>query len=252
MDTNNEFPITAEVPDYIGHRQRLKARFASDRGRAMPDYELLELILMYAMPRKDVKPLAKSLIRHYTNLANVLAAPIDELMNIPGVGSHTAILFALFHACSNKICWENLENRDAPILSSKKKIVDYCRTRIGYEGKEQVLLLYLDVHGCFIRDSVEQSGTLDAVMISPREVIAKMLMYNAKGLILVHNHPSGDSTPSKADVAMTKDLIKALDTVDMFLDDHLVITQRGYYSFREHLSSVWNVNYPQEKSQKPF
>lgn len=239
MDTDNDFPITSEIPDYIGHRQRLKARFAADKGRSMPDYEILELILMYALPRKDVKPLAKTLIRHYTNLANVLAAPIEELMNIPGVGNNTAILFALFHACSNKICWENLENRDGPILSNKKKIVDYCRTRIGYEDKEQVLILYLDVHGCFIRDSIEQSGTIDAVMISSREIISNMLMYNAKGIILVHNHPSGDPTPSKADIAMTKELIKALKTVNMYMDDHIVISQRGYYSFREHLFSVW-------------
>lgn len=239
MGTQEDFPITAEIPDYIGHRQRLKARFASDRGRSMPDYELLELILMYAMPRKDVKPLAKTLIRHYTNLANVLAAPIEELMNVPGVGNNTAILFALCHACSNKICWETLENRDGPILSNKQKIVEYSRTRIGYEGQEQVLILYLDVHGCYIRDSIEQSGTLEAVMISPRDIISKMLMYNAKGIILIHNHPSGDATPSKIDVKMTKELIKALKTVNMFIDDHIVVSQRGYYSMREHLGSLW-------------
>lgn len=238
MDIDNDFPITAEIPDYIGHRQRLKARFAADGGRSMPDYELLELILMYALPRKDVKPLAKNLIRHYTSLANVLAAPIDELMNIPGVGNNTAILFALCHACSNKICWENLENRDGPILSSKKKIVEYSRTRIGYEGQEKVLILYLDVHGCYIRDSVEQSGTIDSVMLSPRDIISKMLMYKAKRIILIHNHPSGDQTPSKADINMTKDLVKALKAVDMFIDDHIVISKRGYYSFCEHLKSV--------------
>ncbi len=238
MDIDNDFPITAEIPDYIGHRQRLKARFATDKGRSMPDYELLELILMYALPRKDVKPLAKILIRHYTSLANVLAAPIDELMNIPGVGNNTAILLALCHACSNKICWENLENRDGPILSSKKKIVEYSRTRIGYEGQEQVLILYLDVHGCYIRDSVEQSGTLDAVMLSPRDIIAKMLMYKAKRIILIHNHPSGDSTPSKSDIAMTKELVKALNTVNMQIDDHIIISKRGYYSFCEHLKSA--------------
>lgn len=240
MDTDNDFPVTAEIPDYIGHRQRLKARFVTDKGRSMPDYEMLELILMYAIPRKDVKPLAKNLIRHYTNLANVLAAPIEELMNFPGVGANTAILLSTYHSCSNKICWENLENRDGPILSNKTKIVEYCRTRIGYEDSEQLLILYLDIHGCFIRESIEQSGTIDSVMISPRDIISKMLMYNAKGIILVHNHPSGDPTPSKADVNMTKELIKALSAVDMFVDDHLIVTQRGYFSFRERLFSVWN------------
>ncbi|MCM1324425.1 MAG: DNA repair protein RadC [Acetobacter sp.] len=239
MERDDEIKITPETPDYIGHRQRLKARFVTDGGRSMPDYELLELILMYALPRKDVKPLAKSLIRRYTNLASVLAAPVAELLNAPGVGSNTATLFALIHAAANKICWENLENRDGPILSSKNKIVEYCRTRIGYEGQEQVLVMYLDVHGCFIRDSVEHSGTIDSVLISPREIIAKMMMYNAKGVILIHNHPSGDTTPSKSDIQITKELIKALKTVDMFIDDHLIISTRGYYSFRERLSMLW-------------
>lgn len=241
MDTDNNYPVTAEIPDYIGHRKRLKARFVTDKGRSMPDYELLELILMYAIPRKDVKPLAKSLIRHYTNLANVLAAPIEELMNFPGVGNSAAILFGVCHACSNKICWESLENRDTPILSDKSKIVDYARTRIGYEDKEHVLILYLDIHGDFIRGEVEQSGTMDMVLVNHRDIISKILMYKAKGIILIHNHPSGDVTPSKSDVSMTKELVKALQTVNMFLDDHIVISQRGYYSFREHLSSVWNV-----------
>lgn len=239
MDIEDDYVLTPDTPDYIGHRQRLKARFLSDRGKSMPDYELLELILMYALPRKDVKPLAKILIRQYTNLANVLAAPEEEVMKVSGISNHTAALLALIHACSNKICWESLENRDAPILSNKKKIAEYCRTRIGYEGQEQVLLLHLDVHGCFIRDSIEQVGTLDAVMISPRDIIAKMLMYDAKEVILVHNHPSGDSTPSKSDISMTKDLMKALKTVDLKMEDHIIITQKDYYSFREHLSSIW-------------
>ncbi len=239
MDTEDDIAITPATPDYIGHRQRLKARFMSDRGRSMPDYELLEMILMYALPRKDVKPLAKNLIRHYTNLANVLAAPIPELMNIPGIGSNTAALFALCHACSNKICWEDLGNRDAPMLSNKKRIAEYCRSRIGYEGQEQVLIMYLDTHGCFLRDEVESSGTLDSVVISPRTIISKMLSYNAKGIILAHNHPSGDTTPSKSDISMTKDLIKALETMEMFIDDHLIISSRGYYSFREHLTTLW-------------
>lgn len=239
MNIEDDITITPNTPDYIGHRQRLKARFISDKGHSMPDYELLEMILMYALPRKDVKPLAKNLIRHYTNLANVLAAPIDELMNIPGVGSNTATLFALFHACSNKICWENLENRDGPILSDKSKIAEYCRTRIGYEGLEQVLIIYLDTHGCFLRNEVENSGSLDSVIISTRTIISKMLRYNAKGIILVHNHPSGDTTPSKTDIAMTKDLIKGLETMEMFIEDHIIISTRDYYSFREHLAVLW-------------
>ncbi len=239
MDAEEDFSITPQTPDYIGHRHRLRARFITDRGRSMPDYELLEMILMYALPRKDVKPLAKSLLRKYTNLANVLAAPIDELINVPGVGSTTATLCALVHACSNKICWENLDHRDGPMLSNKKKIAEYCRAKIGYEGREQILILYLDIHGRYIRDEIEQAGTLENVIISPRDIISKMLMYNAKGIILVHNHPSGDTTPSKSDINMTKELMAALKIVDMFIDDHIIISQREYYSFREHLNNLW-------------
>lgn len=227
--------VEAVQPDYIGHRQRLKARFVTDVGRSMPDYEMLELLLMYAIPRRDVKPLAKELMRHYVGLANLLGAPIEDLMSRPGVGNNVAILLKLVHACANKMCWENLENKDAPRLGDKRRLVEYCRTRIGHGTREQLLIIYLNVHGEFLRDEIEQVGTLDAVMISPREVVTKALAYKASKLIIVHNHPSGDTTPSKMDIAMTKELKMALKTVEIKLEDHLIVSNRGYYSMRDHL-----------------
>ncbi len=225
-------------PDYIGHRQRLKARFLADLGKSMPDYELLELILTYSIPRRDVKPIAKELIRKYSNLVNVLVAPASDVIEDGGVSNSTAVLFSLIHACCNKICWENLENKDAPMLTNKEAIVEYCRSCIGYSNQENLLIIYLNKAGRFITKNIEQVGTVDAVMISPRDIVAKALKNNALSVIIAHNHPSGNSTPSNADVDMTKQLAQALDVVGIKLEDHLVITTNGYFSMRERAPYV--------------
>ena len=231
----NKKTETEEIkePDYIGHRQRLKARFLADLGKSMPDYELLELVLTYAIPRKDVKPIAKELIRKYTNLANVLVAPAYDVIEKGGVSNNTAVLFSLIHACCNKICWENLENKDAPMLTNKEMIVDYCRSCIGYSNQERLLIIYLNKAGKFIAQSIEQVGTIDAVLISPRDVVAGALKNNAMSIIISHNHPSGNCTPSQADVEMTKQLAEALNVVGIQLDDHIIISTNGYFSMRE-------------------
>ncbi len=222
-----------QQPDYIGHRQRLKARFVADQGRSMPDYELLELILTYSIPRKDVKPLAKSLMRKYYNLANVIAAPMSHVMEEGGVSANTAVLFGLIHACSNKICWENLEGKDILNLTDKQMIVDYCRSCIGYAEQEKLLIIYLNKARKFIAQNIEQVGTIDAVMISPRDIVAKALKNNAMSIIIAHNHPSGNATPSNADIDMTKQVSQALKAVGIKLDDHIVITQNSYFSMQE-------------------
>ena len=223
------------IPDYIGHRQRLKSRFITDRGRSMPDYEILELLLTYAIPRRDVKPIAKELIKRYINLANIFVAPIEGLMKIKGLGNNAAVLCALIQACSSKICWENLHDKDAPSMTDKRYLVEYCRSIIGHSGQEQLLVIYIDKHGKFIRNSIEQVGTIDAVMISPRDIVAKALMYNAFAIIIAHNHPSGDCTPSKADIQMTKQLKEGLKTVGIGLFDHVIISSQSAYSMRDHL-----------------
>ncbi len=225
-------------PDYLGHRQRLKARFLADLGKSMPDYELLELILTYSIPRRDVKPIAKELIRKYSNLVNVLVAPASDVIEDGGVSNNTAVLFSLIHACCNKICWENLENKDAPMLTNKEAIVEYCRSCIGYSKQENLLIIYLNKAGRFITKNIEQVGTVDAVMISPRDIVAKSLKNNALSIIIAHNHPSGNTTPSNADVDMTKQLAQALDVVGIKLEDHLIITTNGYFSMRERAPYV--------------
>lgn len=223
-------------PDYIGHRQRLKARFIADKGKSMPDYELLELLLTYAIPRRDVKPLAKALLRKYGNLAGVVTAPVEELMKQERVGEHIAVLLGIVFAVANKISWENLENADAPVLSDKTAVVEYCRSCIGYSAKEELLIIYLNKQGMYITHNIEQVGTIDAVMISPREIVADAIANNASAIIMAHNHPSGNVTPSHADVEMTKLVAKALTTIGIKLEDHLIITRGGHYSMRERAS----------------
>lgn len=223
------------VPDYYGHRQRLRERFLADLGRSMPEYELLELLLMYALPRRDVKPLAKQLIREYKSLASIIATHPMELEKSKGIGINIAILCGIVHACINKVCWENLENTEVPILTDKKRVAEYCRSRIAYAGEEQLLVIYLDYHGNFMRDSIEQSGTVNAVPINPSSIARKALMCNASGIIIAHNHPTGDVFPSKADIRMTQELKEALNAVKVTLHDHIIISKSKYYSFVEHL-----------------
>ena len=233
MDNNNNKEQKDETPDYIGHRQRLKARFLSDKGKSMPDYELLELVLMYALPRKDVKPLAKTLIKEYRTLANVLTAPTNELLNFPGVGNSATTLFNLIHACVNKICWENLEKTNTPSLSELKDIIEYCRTQIGYNKQENLLVIYLGNKGKYIKHNIEQVGTTSAVMISPQDIARNALINHASSVIVSHNHPSGDCAPSKADITMTMALRNGLESVGINLTDHIIISSSEYYSFRE-------------------
>ena len=230
---NKEIPEEGENPSYLGHRQRLKARFLADLGRSMPDYELLELILMYALPRKDVKPLAKELIKEYNSLAGVLTSPTDELINITGVGSNVATLFSLIHACSNKICWEQLENNKTPILSDKTEIVEFCRSKIGYAKQENVLVIYLGKKGKYIKHSIEQVGTTSMVMINSQSIARNSLVYSAEGVIICHNHPSGTCSPSRADIEMTMQLKNSLTSIGIKLVDHIIISSKEYYSFAE-------------------
>ncbi len=222
-----------EQPDYVGHRQRLKARFLTDNGRSMPDYELLELVLMFALPRKDVKPLAKKLIKEYRTLAGVLTAPSVELVNFPGLGNHAATLFTLIHSCVNKICWENLEKEDSPVLKEKKEIIEYCRAKIGYAKQENLLVVYLTNKGKYLKHNIEQVGTASAVMISPKDIARSAILNHATAIIVAHNHPSGDCSPSTADIEMTSLLKRGLAGVGIKLIDHIIISPSNYYSFVE-------------------
>lgn len=221
-----------QKPDYIGHRQRLKSRFLADRGRSMPDYELLELVLTYALPRRDVKPLAKELLKRFDSLDKICTSAPEELAEVKGVGENVVILLNLIHTCVYKICGEKLHEKDSPYMLDRGYIVEYCRAAIGYSRYENLMIIYIDQHGKLIKDSIEQVGSLDTVAVSPREVVTKALLYHASSIIVSHNHPSGDCTPSDSDMRMTRALKQSLQVMGIILYDHIIVGPKNSYSMK--------------------
>ncbi|TVQ84182.1 MAG: JAB domain-containing protein [Micavibrio sp.] len=214
----------------FGHRDRLRQRFLETDGEGMPDYEILEILLFAAIPRRDVKPLAKRLIAHFGSFAAVLAAEPDNLAAVKGVSRNTAALLKAVFVSGKRLLKEEIE--DAPILSSWQSLLDYCHVAMAHEKKEQFRILFLNRKNRLIRDEVQQTGTIDHTPVYPREVVKRALELSATAIILVHNHPSGDPTPSNADIEMTREIVKALATVDVVVHDHLIISSSGHTSFK--------------------
>lgn len=221
-------------PDYLGHRKRLRERFLKNEGSDMPDYELLELLLMQAIPRKDVKPLAKELIRHFGNFANVISAPEYQLREISGVKDNTIAMLKLVSAAAKRLSWENLASDDMPILLNMDSLIDYCRSAFAYAEVEELHILYLDTKLKLIANELVQKGSLSSVSVSPREVVKNALNKNATSIIMVHNHPSGSPKPSANDIALTKKVAQACQLMGLKLQEHIIITKADYYSFLEH------------------
>ena len=222
---------TDDAPDYLGHRERLRKRFLLGGGKDMPDYELLELLLMIALPRRDVKPLAKEMIKKFGSFAEVINAPLEELMNFSGVKENTATVLKIVRECSIRTSWQNLKSADAPVINTFDAMVDYCRSAMAYQTIEEFRIIFLDSKLHVIAEEVQQRGTVDQVAIHPREVIKSAMMHGASAMILVHNHPSGIVTPSKADIEITKRIREAGEVVSIRLFDHLIISKSSVYSF---------------------
>jgi DNA repair protein RadC len=195
----------AEEPHYHGHRERLRERFHGAGADALSDYELLEMALYPALPRRDTKPLAKSLLKKFGSFAEVIHAPAARLREVAGVGDVTITQLKLIAAAASRIAKGELKART--LLSSWANVIDYCRTSMAFADKEQFRLLFLDKRNQLIADEVQQTGTVDHTPVYPREVIKRALELSATAIILVHNHPSGDPTPSQADIHMTKAII---------------------------------------------
>ena len=225
--------MTADTPDYLGHRKRLKERFLSDMGRSMPDYELLELLLMGYIPRKDVKPLAKKLLKSFGDLGEVLHAPVSKLINIEGIGENTAINIAVMQACWHRGNLQKLQNEKGLILSTVDAITDYLRSTMGYLAVEEFHVLYFDVHQTLLKDEVLQRGTIDNVVPYMRELVQSVLENKAKRVIIAHNHPSGNTTPSEADIKMTKTIQNVLSAIEVEMLDHIIVGKNLCYSFRD-------------------
>lgn len=223
--------VTNDEPDYLGHRERLRRRFLLGGGRDMPDYELLELLLTIAIPRRDVKPLAKELIRKFGSFAEVVNAPLEELMLVKGVKENTAAVLRIVRECSVRSSWQSLKGTDAPVISDFDAMVDYCRSAMAYQMVEEFRIIFLNSKLYVIGEEIQQRGTVDQVAIHPREVIKSAMMHGASAMILVHNHPSGIVTPSKADMEITKRIKEAAEAVSIRLFDHLIISKSSVYSF---------------------
>ena len=218
-------------PSYLkDHRKRLRDRFLTGGPRAVADYELLELVLFRAIPRQDVKPLARSLLDEFGDFSAVLSAPEARLKKVSGVGAAVVTELKVVEAAAHKLAQSRVIDR--PALSGWSDLVAYCRTAMAHRETEQFRVLFLDRKNVLIADEAQAKGTVDHVPVYPREVMKRALELNASALILVHNHPSGDPTPSDADIAMTKQIEEAARTLSMTLHDHLVVGAGSEFSFR--------------------
>lgn len=217
-------------PHYLGHRERLREKLLQGGPEALPDYELLELVLIAAVPRQDMKPLAKQLIARFGGYAQALAAPPGELRKVDGVGD--AVIATLKVVQASAVRMIKREILDRPVLNAWHKVVDYCHAAMAHEASEQFRLLFLDRKNKLIADEVQQRGTVDHTPVYPREVIKRALELGASAIILAHNHPSGDPTPSQADIAMTREIVKAGESLGVAVHDHLIIGRDGHVSLK--------------------
>jgi DNA repair protein RadC len=222
---------SAEKPHYHGHRERLRERFHSAGPDALSDYELLEMALFPALPRRDTKPLAKALLKRFGSFAEVVHAPEALLREVDGIGDASVHQIKLIAAAAGRIAKGELRQRT--LLSSWTDVIGYCRTTMAFAEKEQFRLLFLDKRNQLIADEVQQTGTVDHTPVYPREVIMRALELSATALILVHNHPSGDPTPSGDDRAVTEQLVAAGRLLDIPVHDHVIIGRGRYTSFAE-------------------
>ncbi len=233
LDEAPQLPVLekGKLPSYIkDHRQRLRERFRIGGVNPLPDYELLELVLFRALPRKDVKPLARALLDRFGDFNRVISASEARLKDVQGVGDAVVTEFKIVEAAAQRMARARIMQRH--VVSSWDALIDYCHTAMAHRETEQFRILYLDRKNVLIADEEQAQGTVDHVPVYPREVAKRALELNASALILVHNHPSGDPTPSRSDIDMTGQVAKACDVLGITLHDHLIIGKSSELSFR--------------------
>lgn len=218
------------APHHLGHRERLRERAADGGLAALPDYEVLELLLFRSIPRGDVKPLAKQLLARFGSVAGVLGATLAELRTVRGVGEAVALDLKLVQEAALRAGRDSVARR--PVISSWSALLAYVKTALAHEAREQFRVLFLDKKNQLIADEVMNQGTVDHAPVYPREVVRRALELSASAVILVHNHPSGDPTPSSADVDMTRQVVDAARSLRIAVHDHLVVGRHGVASFK--------------------
>jgi DNA repair protein RadC len=233
----SEFPMPAPrkakpagKPHYHGHRDRLRTRFRETGASALSDYELLELLLFRSIPRADTKALAKALLKRFGSFAEVLGAPEQLLREVDGIGEAAAIDLKAIAAAASRMAKGAIASR--PMLGSWAQVIDYCRAAMAFEPREQFRILFLDKKNVLIADEVQQAGTVDHTPVYPREVVKRALELSSTAIILVHNHPSGDPTPSRADIDMTKTIIETARPLGIAVHDHIVVGRNGHASLK--------------------
>ena len=215
---------------HAGHRERLRSRFIKTGADSLQDYEMLEMLLFYAIPRRDVKVIAKEMLRSFGSVQRVMAADISDLIKIKGITENSAVLIKAVYSVSQLMLKEEVQGRS--IINSWDKLMDYCHVSMAYEKKEQFRVLYLNKKNELIADEVQQVGTVDHTPVYPREIVKGALDKGATAIILVHNHPSGDSMPSNSDIDMTRDIIKAASSMNIVVHDHIIISKGDATSFK--------------------
>ena len=229
-ETEEPTGLAEPAPHFHGHRERLRERFLKGGSDALADYELLELVLFRAIARRDVKPLAKELIRQLGSFSEVVSAPIERLKTIKGLGDSAIAELKIVEAAAHQLARGQVHSR--PVLSSWSSVLDYCRTAMAFAEKEQFRILFLDKRNQLIADELQQTGTVDHTPVYPREVIKRALELSATAVVLVHNHPSGDPTPSQADIQMTKAIIDIATPLGISVHDHIIVGKNGHASLK--------------------
>ena len=229
-DDSGPSGLAEAAPHYHGHRERLRGRFRDAGAEAISDYELLELVLFRAIPQRDVKPLAKDLIARFGSFAEVIAAPAQRLREMRGLGEAAITEFKIVQAAAGRIARGEVKKRTA--LSSWSSVLDYVRTAQAFAEKEQFRVLFLDKRNQLIADEVQQTGTVDHTPVYPREVVKRALELSATAIILVHNHPSGDPTPSRADIVMTQNIVEIAKPLGISVHDHIIVGKDGHASLK--------------------
>lgn len=232
LDEATATPVpTGRTPSYMAdHRKRLRTRFMEGGAGAVPDYELLELVLFRAIPRQDVKPLAHLLMAEFGDFNRVVSAPVERLRGIKGVGDAVICELKIIEASAQRLARAKVLNKHA--ISSWDALIDYCHTTMAHRETEQFRVLFLDRKNVLIADEEQGKGTVDHVPVYPREVAKRALELNASAMILVHNHPSGDPTPSQSDIDMTAQMERACSALGLTLHDHLIVGKSRELSFK--------------------